>query len=65
VGIAGRYPQLQVIGIAEFDAHMAAAGRRRRVDVHRHVEDTAARHADQFALGSSALEMQPAQHSAL
>ncbi|MNG21586.1 hypothetical protein D3C84_1059730 [compost metagenome] len=53
-----------MVVVAQFDANELATGRRRRVDVHRHVIHRAAADADQLALGAGALEMQAAQYPA-
>ncbi|MNE94438.1 hypothetical protein D3C80_1924000 [compost metagenome] len=53
-----------MVVIAQLDANELAAGRRGRVDVHRHVIHRAAADADQLALGAGALEMQAAQYPA-
>ena len=60
---AARHPHLPPVGRAQLGRDMLPVGGRALPDVDRDIEDGAARHAHQLALGRGrALEMQSAQH---
>src|SRR5690606_26432572 len=62
--ISRRNPELAMVLVAQLDPDELTAGRRLRVDIHGHIVDRSAAHADQLALRAGPLEMQAAQYPA-
>ena len=63
MGKALGHPQLALVLFRQLHPHPPAKGGRRLAQIHRHIKNTAARHAHQLALGLLDLIVQATQHT--